>query len=251
MIETGDEMKTFHSIMKGSALILFLTAVFVLSGCKKEKVKVNYNGTFHLFLNAKEFYPAQSRVTLEASLLSGAEAVEFTLNDQPLDVTYIREKGVSVSFIMPDQEASLKAVLNTEEGMQGLLLADYYESTKTSDSISFYELVVTSSDQSGKVNVEIIKKEDEEAKQCTRVTLDAKIVDECLDVCLKHKIDQWAQQDHLDSLDGKRCVFKTYYRGNMIKVTTDEMIDNGMDFFKEIREVLEHALDQSHPIQDK
>lgn len=210
---------------------------------------MDYHGIFHFFCNAEQMYSAGTKVTLVSGLAMNVQNFVFMLDNQQLEVKSNQENKISVSFIMPDHDVSLSVVSETENDA-GLLIANYYECTRTSENFSSYELVVKSSSDTARIIIEVFENEDN-VRQFSKYLVDSEILNHCYDVCEKYQTDQWSNQKNLTSLDGMQCIYKYLYKGKMIRVTTDEMIENGMDFFNRVKHVMQNSMNTSSRLIDE
>ena len=90
------------------------------------------------------------------------------------------------------------------------------------------------------------KMEDEEEKMVFCI-VDPSVLDECMDLVKRNKMLKWKDGR---GLNGKRYVVRFMSSGELIRVTSDDMPDNGLEAFYEIENVLSTAWSQNYSSLD-
>ncbi|MBQ4343047.1 MAG: hypothetical protein IJC38_04075 [Erysipelotrichaceae bacterium] len=241
-------MKLVSKIIIAAAACL--GACLALAGCLRNQYHIEYGSTHHLFKNAKDSYPAGSKVILYTSLPKTYPDVFFTLNHQKLDFFYDEHEGFYLSFVMPNHDILLRLGLDESNSHQSVLLANYFEKSMGTDETNSYEIVLMTSSENDKIVVEKYCTSNK-SQTCSKYLVDSSILDQCYSICQSYKTSQWSDCTDLTSMDGKMMVFKYYDKGQLIRITSDEMPEKGNDFFSDIRFVLNEALSDSDKSNDE
>lgn len=100
-------MKKTGMLLLALLLIAALTA-FSLAGCGGPRYKVDYGSEKEFYTNARDSYPAGTKVELYYDLIAMDMDCAFYLDGEPLPFVYEEGKGFVVRFTMPDHDVELR-----------------------------------------------------------------------------------------------------------------------------------------------
>lgn len=97
-------------ILSAVVIILIIATVMMSAGCSAEKYNVDYCGQKEMYSNAEDSYRAGKRVTLCYTHWATEISYSFYLDGEeiPFDIDY--QKGLIVSFTMPDHDVKLECM---------------------------------------------------------------------------------------------------------------------------------------------
>ena len=106
----GGAHKNIGFICKGTAILFLLSAVIVfgMTGCGKEKYRVDYDGMKEFYGKAKDSYPAGAKVTVYYDLIATDTDYSFYLDGEYLQTEYDEKKGFVITFTMPAHDVKLE-----------------------------------------------------------------------------------------------------------------------------------------------
>lgn len=237
-------MKEMHRVFIVFALLGTLALTIHLAAQKKEKYSITYHGLEQLFVNAESSYFEHEHVKLYTTYLESFPRMMFYLDGKQLSVNK-DVQGTYVSFVMPDHDVSLTLGDKTVQH-QSIVVASFYEVLTASDQKEAYELAVFSSCEEG---VYILEVTDDEIITHYRMSQD--ILKSCLQWCEQVHPEQWHQRDDLDCLEGIHYVFQYYDKGKKIRVTSDEIPQDFINFFTEIKTMLTKTICDENLIDRK
>lgn len=125
-----------------------------------------------------------------------------------------------------------------------LMLVDYYQSSKsTLFGDGHYELVLSSAENSSKAILDKYIKEDEDSNEIkTSYTVPYRAVEECMAIINREELHKWNTIDNAINLEGEIIVCKFWDGNRHIRVSTDNMPENGLEVFYEIRNTISKYL---------
>ncbi|MBQ6849478.1 MAG: hypothetical protein IJN77_00375 [Oscillospiraceae bacterium] len=109
----------------------------------------------------------------------------------------------------------------------GTMVMDYY-CKATADAGGYSEMVLSTTDDSNTLQLSVYTKTDETAsEQCTEYFVPYKTALECYTLIESESLKQWSHISDTVSTDGTLIVFKFYDNGSYIRVSSDNMPENG------------------------
>lgn len=97
-------------ILSAVAILLVIAAIMMSAGCSTEKYSVDYCGQKEWYSNAKDSYRAGKKVTLYFTDWATEMTYSFYLDGEYIPHGFDYQKGMIVSFTMPDHDVKLECV---------------------------------------------------------------------------------------------------------------------------------------------
>lgn len=118
----------------------------------------------------------------------------------------------------------------------GTMLVDYYHSVKDAAGNGGYrEMVLYATEDTNVLKLAIYEKADAQADEiCTEYSVPYKAAEECYDIIEKHRLHSWNEMEDAVSLDGVLTVCRYYDSGSYIRVSTEQMPENGQQIMDSI-----------------
>ena len=234
-------------------ILSLFTALF--SGCSAPKYKVDYDGGKIFYEGAQDFYPAGAQVELICTLMPSDIDISFYLNGEYLNAKYDGQKGYLLRFTMPEEDVLLECRIResmtyVEPAEPGVLLVDYYrEGTVGGDG--YYELVLSTTTDPNQYQIDQYRKE--EGGEETRVSylLPFDIQGDYLEIVEEYGMREWENEETPVTLDGVLIVCKFRDGEETIRVSSDQMPENGEEGLQKIRELLEECMWEERIISDE
>lgn len=226
----------------------------MLSGCFAQKYQVDYCGSKYFYEGAKDSYPAGAQVEFYCTLIPSDTDISFYLNDAYLDAEFDNEKGYIIRFTMPKENVRLE--LRTRESMTyveavepGVLLVEYYRK-ETGESDAYYELVLTTTTDPSQYQLDEYQKENggEEIRTSYQIPFD--IWSDCLGIIETYAMRDWESTNNPVALDGTLIVCKFRDGEETIRVSSEQMPQNGEQGLEKIREALADCLRKDFLIEN-
>ena len=219
------------------------------------KYKVDYDGGKIFYEGAQDFYPAGAQVELLCTLMPSDIDISFYLNGEYLDAEYDEQKGYILRFTMPEEDVLLEcrsreSVTYVEPAEPGVLLVDYYRK-ETAGGDGYYELVLSTTTDPNQYQIDQYRKE--EGGEETRVSylLPFDIQGDCLEIVEEYGMREWNNEETPVALDGVLIVCKFRDGEETIRVSSDQMPENGEEGLQKIRELLEECMREEWSIPDE
>lgn len=224
-----------------------------LFGCGAVKYKLVFDEDG--FQSDKTAYAEGETVTVTYDMIATDTDYSFYTDsdDVKLDQTYDNSLGYVFTFTMPahdvklfvrsrnTMEADTDAHISSETDSpkdhikNENMVFDYYEATvATVEGGGYTEYVLYKYNDSGMILVCYEKSEDSEETMHYRI-IDTSVLDDCMRIVNKSNMQKWEKGS---GLNGKRYVVKFYNDGEMIRVSSDDMPENGREAFESVRQVL-------------
>ena len=101
-------MRTDWNKMLKRAVLILITGMMVIGmfGCTK-KYRVDYEGDRDFWEEAKDSYPAGTKVTVYCILQVSDADLEFFLDGEPLNARWKEGKGYQIQFVMPEHDVKI------------------------------------------------------------------------------------------------------------------------------------------------
>jgi len=243
-------------------VILVITTVLIAigaAGCSNEpKYKIDFGGSEGAYRGAKKAYRAGEQVTLYYDLIATDTDYSFYLDGEPIDFNYDEKKGFVIRFTMPEHDVKLEcsprnSMTYVPQVEQGVLLFDYYYASKAADDDGgYYELTITTDRDELFVYLDEYTKDSDEAEEKNRCYfVPYEVVDECMAIVEQYDMASWNEREDTISIDGAMYVCKFLDGGDLIRVSSDAMPENGQEAFDAVRHVLEGYLQEKNLISEK
>ena len=127
---------------------------------------------------------------------------------------------------------------------ENLMLVDYYCSSKsTVGGGGHYELVLSSREKTETLRLDRYIKEDEDTPETkTSFFVPPVALDECMEIIQRHNLASWNDMENPQSTDGAKIVCKFWDGKKHIRVSNENMPENGEEIMQSIRNVMEKYL---------
>ncbi len=241
--------------------------MMVLSGCGTTRYNLTFDG--YGLKSEKTSYAEGEEVTVTYDMI--ATDTDYTFyadsDDVKLNREYDGDHGYVITFTMPahDVKISVKSrnsmeqdpyanpTENNEAGspedciINENLLFDYYEATVATvggDEREEYCLYKYTDTQ---LVLALYRKEEDSDETMVCCTVPASVLDDCMDLVKKYKMRKWKDGS---GLRGKMYVVKFMDDGELKRVSSDDMPDNGRDAFDLIGGVLGSAFGRYYSALD-
>lgn len=247
-----------HGIAALTAAILFLLG---LCSCTVPEYAVDYGGNKECFLNAEDTYRAGEKVELRTYLATDTDyslRVDGKAAEQSLD-----EEGFLVfTFVMPDHDVTVEynmhnSMINTDpEPVDRLdtekeLLFDYYSAPVAVVGESEYHETTLNRGSDGGYYLNTYSGSCDEGttESHDAYYADAELLEKLTAVVERYGMAGWNGQTGIGSDGAIRVVKFRGEDGELIRVSTEHMPENGDTVFDEIISVLSAALQNAQPVE--
>ena len=242
--------------MSGRRGSLFITGVLLimgLFGCGKAKYKLLFDRSG--FQSEKTAYSEGETVTVIYDEIATDTDYSFYTDsdDVKLDQTYDNNRGYEFTFTMPAHEVKFfVSSRNTMEADPNAYISDvsddpedyiknenmvfdYYEATvATVGGDESTEYVLYEYDEFRLLLVCYEKSEgSEETRHYSFVS--SSVLDDCMKLVEKYKMAKW---ENGCDLNGKRYVVRFLNDGEMVRASSDDMPEDGLEAFSAVKQVL-------------
>ena len=230
--------------------------VMGLFGCGKPKYKVDLSSGF---TSKKSSYAEGENVTAYFDMIATDTNYNFYLDceDVELKEDYDNNHGYVFTFIMPAHDVklcvssynSMVAYPPEYEGDEmpeepedeinpDNMVFDYYEKTEDEESGSRWELVLYTRDSSDDLILARYSKNGSNPETVETRIVPKEVLDACMELTDKYQMAGWNAED---SLEGKTVVVKFLNGNEMLRISSEEMPENGMEAFDAISAKLAEA----------
>lgn len=217
--------------------------VFMFGG---KRYKVEYDG---YFIGGRNSYRAGQKVTVKVPVATD-ETLTVYLDNEILQSSPKSDASNYVfEFTMPDHDIKLKSEsvndmicrINIE------MLVDYFEKNMAvPDDTSTYEIVLNSYTET-EAQIDVYTKaseSDSEVKKTYIVPIS--VIDEVFEIIDNYDMKNWNSETDNNSITGKLYVCKFLGSEEYIRTTSENMPENGVNAFKEIKAKLSEYLDDKY-----
>lgn len=221
-------------------LIAAAVLLMSLSGCfKGKKYNIDYCGQREFFEGAKDSYSAGERVKFYFNLVATDTDYEFLLDGERFNPDWDDNRGYVISFTMPDHDVTFKCRWENSMVRDGeILLVDYYRAIVGTDGgDSSYELALYRMGGGGLELREYTREAGgEEQVRTFSVPYSAK--EDCYEVIDKSDFYKWESMDGI-ATDGAVTVVKYRENGGYIRVSSENMPEDGIEKMDRVRAALQ------------
>ena len=245
------------TVVKIAALLIGGVLMLALFGCGAKKYKVEYDCK-DSYKGAKDEYRAGETVTVYFDMIATDTDYSFYLDGERINPGYDEGKGFVITFTMPEHDVKLScesrnSMVYVPPTEPGTILVDYFsETVATVGGDGYFEMVLSYYDET-QAKLDVYEKDDPEASEtCVSYLVPYEAVDRCFDVRYERELDSWAGRDDLSGMTGARYVMKFYneYDGDYLRVTSEDMPEDGMDSFNELRSVMSEYVKDEYRIDN-
>ena len=245
-------------------ILIGVIAVFSFSGCGRQKYKLNYDG--YGFESKRTEYAAGDKVTVYFDLIATDTDYIFSIDDDvKMKQTYDNDHGYIFTFTMPDHDVTIheehhnsmeyipepveiEQLPETElaaELDESAFLFDYFrEVTATVGGDGYDELVLYGRPNGDGLIFAKYSKWGDAGERRRLCLVPETVLDDCHEAIVRHDMRNW--KDGFP-MTGARYVVKFKDGGELIRITSDEMPENGMAAFDEIGSILGAAWGEFGP----
>ena len=243
-----------RDIIKRAALILLAVALAAgLCGCgwfapKQTLYKIDFGGAFP---DEKDEYAAGETVRIKIPLATDTD-YSFKVDGEYV-MPEVSSKGTHLiyKFVMPEHDVkvefssrnSMVYVPQAPEDTEGTLLFDYYKAPTAIVGEAFYD-EITVNESEGMYFINVYSGSSTEGTTTSHSAYWAPdgLVDELMRAVKKHKMAKWNDRDGVGMTGAITVVKFRGDDGNYIRVTTENMPEDGEEAFGEIYNILTDAL---------
>ncbi|MCR5596089.1 MAG: hypothetical protein K6G12_09585 [Lachnospiraceae bacterium] len=254
-------------------LLGIMLMIFGLTACGKQKYKLNLDPGFDK--PKKTSYAAGETVTVYLSLIATDTDYSFYLDsdDVKLSQSYEDKHGYVLSFTMPEHDVTLhydaknsmvydpeaseaEAEYNlsippetyadyiTNDQMQ----FEYYERQYVDENTTEYvDFCLYECDNNSAYILARYTKHGSEKEHLSYRLVPNSVIDDCYDCTVEYEMDKWGTGQ---ALEGAVYVVKFYKLGNILRVSSESMPENGMEAFDTIGNIIKNAWASEGAIYD-
>jgi len=121
----------------------------------------------------------------------------------------------------------------------GTMLIDCYRTEKTADDSGYFELVLYTTENSNMLRLSVYSKDNKDTDENhTDYLVPYEAAESCYKIIEKHHLNRWNDMKNTVSADGILTVCKYYSNGEYVRVSTEEMPQNGTEILDSIADVM-------------
>lgn len=251
-------------------IIILITGVllmFGLFGCGKIRYNVDFDG--YGFKSEKTSYAEGEEVTVIYDMIATDTDYSFYTDsdDVRLKQDYDNDHGYIFTFTMPAHDVKLSVRsrnsmeydpdINEPDDEEPAspneciknenLVFDYYEATVATVGGDGYDEYCLYKYTDNKLILACYSKTEDEDEKMNFCIVDSSVLKDCMDLVKRNKMLKWKDGR---GLNGKRYVVKFMNNGELTRVTSDDMPENGREAFYDIENVLSKAWSQNYSSLD-
>lgn len=236
------------------ALILELMLVMSLFGCFGAKYSVDYCGSENAFINAQSSYRAGSTVKLRFMIATDTD-YSLTVDGKSVNPEMTKDGSEFVfRFKMPDHDIKVElsaknSMVNTsgENENEDTFLYDYYSAAAGVVGDARYSEMTVNRSSDGTLYLNVYSG-NSDTESHTSYTVSSALTDELNEIIEKNKIEKWNDEQGF-CIDGAVRVFRfTDKNGKLIRVSSENMPEDGEKAFSEIRAVMSEYIIEENKI---
>ena len=245
-------IKQFSSVLLAGALLVGL----MLTGCAANTYQVDYNGQKDLYEGARDSYRAGETVTLYYPYIATDTDYSFTLDGEPVKMEYDEQKGIVLSFVMPDHDVSLD--YQTTESMEyvpdtepDVLLFDYYYEAQTAGEGAggYYEITLSTTVNPDCLFLDEYTKASAESETINvRYIVPYDALNECMQVVEDYDFYSWNTREDTASIDGTLTVCQFPDGNELMRVSTEAIPEDGHAALDRLCEILTGYMTEEYRI---
>ena len=258
-------MTSGNESRKYGILIIGVVIIMSLFGCGKTKYNLIFDGGFQ---SKKTSYAEGEQVTVIYDIIATDTDYSFYTDSEDVDLKqeYDDSQGYVFTFTMPAHDVKLFVKSrNTMEydpdanrpendpGSPGEaineenLRFDYYEATVATQGGDCYTKYALYEYEMDRMILAQFEKEPEGEEKMSFCFVPASVLDECMEVIKKYKMQNWKGET---GLRGKEYAVRFSDDGELQRVSSDHMPENGREAFEAVSEVLAEAWSQQYSALD-
>ncbi|MBQ6930059.1 MAG: hypothetical protein IJN27_07145 [Oscillospiraceae bacterium] len=121
----------------------------------------------------------------------------------------------------------------------GTMLIDCYRTEKAADDSGYFELVLYTTENSDMIRLSVYSKDNKDTDENhTDYLVPYEAAESCYKIIEKHHLNRWNDMKNTVSADGILKVCKYYSNGEYVRVSTEEMPQNGTEILDSIADVM-------------
>lgn len=121
----------------------------------------------------------------------------------------------------------------------GTMLIDCYRAEKAADDSGYFELVLYTTENSDMIRLSVYSKDNKDTDENhTDYLVPYEAAESCYKIIEKHHLNRWNDMKNTVSTDGILTVCKYYSNGEYVRVSTEEMPQNGTEILDSIADVM-------------
>lgn len=203
--------------------------LFGLFGCgkKADKYKIDFGGQESFFEGAKDSYREGEKVTLYFDLIATDTDYSFFLDGEEINVDYDDDRGFIITFTMPAHDVTLECesentMIRGPEVVPDILLFDYYTATTGTDGYDGSREITLSTYTRENHRLSVFVKESPDAEETrTDYLVPAELSEKCYRAVFEREMNEWADRDDLEPIDGRVVVLKFKNGGEYIRLSSE------------------------------
>lgn len=256
MVERSHKTKHRPVVVTIALIILGGILMFSFFGCGKAAHTVDYRGQKDDYRGARDTYKTGEKVKLTYYLIATDTDYSFYLDGKQINPDYKEGKGFILQFTMPDHDVQLEcravnSMVKTidDESLTGDLLVDLYTASVATDGGDGYDEMVLYAYTSDQLKLIVYRQDaDMDTQQSTTYIVPRAALGRCLAVISDADMRTW--NDSAEPLDGEEgavtvCKFRDT-DGTYVRVTSENMPENGAQAFAQIREILQSYVSDAY-----
>jgi len=230
-------------------IVLVLGAALCLMGCSKgDRYKVDLGGSDFCYDGVKKSYRAGEEVTLYFTLIATDTEYAFYLDEEPISFDYDQKKGFIIRFTMPNHDVKLEYtsvnsmvyVPPAWDGEADVMLLDCYRAqVATAGGDGHHELVITTTEDPTEVRLDEYVQEEGEEETCTSYYIPYHVAQDLLILVDDYGLAQWNDMEDGIRVDGVKKVCKFWAEDRHIRVSTEQMPEDGEEILDHLFELLD------------
>ena len=249
------KVKRAALVLLAAALALGLCACIKLPAPKAQKYKIDFGGSFS---GERDEYKAGEKVRIKVPLATDTD-YSFRVDGEYVMPEYSSNGAYLIyEFIMPDHDVkvefsshnSMVYVPVAPDDTEGTLLFDYYTTpTAIVGDAQYNEITVNESE--GMIFINVYGGSSTQGTTTSHKAYWAPygLLDKLDEVVRRYKMAKWNARDGV-GMTGRLTVVKfTNGDGNLVRVTSENMPEDGEDAFNEIYNILCDALSEAEFIR--
>ena len=202
--------------------------LFGLFGCSKnkDKYKIDFGGQESFFEGAKDSYREGESVTLYYDLIATDTDYSFFLDGEEINVDYDLDRGFVISFTMPAHDVTLECksentMVYVPEIVPDILLFDYYTATTGTDGYDSSREITLSTYTRENHRLSVFVKDSDGEETRTDYLVPAELSEKCYRAIYEREMNEWADRDDLEPVDGEVVVLKFKNGGEYVTLSSE------------------------------
>jgi len=238
-------------------IVIGVMIMISLGGCFGKKYKVIYKSGFS---SKKTAYTAGSKVTVYYDMIATDTDYSFYSNDVKMKQDYDNDHGYIFTFTMPEHDVLIQMysknsmVYDPDAGREETeedwiaqikngaceMIFDYYEATVGTVGGDGHDEYVLYRRQDGSMLMAKYSQWGGQTESCRACLVSDTALYDCLKIVDENKMRKWNEKDGV-GITGAAYVVKFREAERMVRVSSDNMPEDGQRVFGEIEQVLRKA----------